>query len=67
MVLLNAALVGCILSLAALLALSINGAPALVPHVAFLLCLAAGLLFLINWCAAVPVAVACISELAGLH
>ncbi len=46
---LNAALFGCILSLVALLALSINGAPSLVPHVAFLLFLAVGLLFLINW------------------
>ncbi|BDA42168.1 hypothetical protein COCOBI_03-0530 [Coccomyxa sp. Obi] len=47
--LLNLALIGCILSLGALLALSINGAPALVPHVAFLLFLAIGLFFLINW------------------
>lgn len=46
---LNAALLGCILSLLALLALSISGAPALVPHVAFLLFLAVGLFFLINW------------------
>ena len=46
---LNAALFGCILSLIALLTLSINGAPSLVPHVAFLLFLAVGLLFLINW------------------
>ncbi len=48
--LLNLALIGCILSLGSLLALSINGAPALVPHVAFLLFLAIGLFFLINWC-----------------
>lgn len=47
--LLNLALIGCILSLGSLLALSINGAPALVPHVAFLLFLAIGLFFLINW------------------
>ncbi|CAL8468145.1 g7684 [Coccomyxa elongata] len=47
--LLNVALIGCIFSLGALLALSINGAPALVPHVAFLLFLAIGLFFLINW------------------
>ena len=46
---LNAALLGCILSLLALLILSVGGAPALVPHVAFLLFLAVGLLFLINW------------------
>ncbi|CAK0761839.1 hypothetical protein CVIRNUC_002899 [Coccomyxa viridis] len=46
---LNAALIGCILSLAALLVLSINGVPSLVPHVGFLLFLAIGLLFLINW------------------
>ena len=47
--LLNAALVGCIASLGALLALALQGAPALVPHVAFLLVLAGGLLVLINW------------------
>jgi hypothetical protein len=47
--LLNLALIGCILSLGSLLALSINGAPALVPHVAFLLFLAIVLFFLINW------------------
>ncbi len=46
---LNVALIGCIFSLGALLALSISGAPALVPHVAFLLFLAIGLFFLINW------------------
>lgn len=46
---LNAALLGCILSLLVLLTLSVSGAPALVPHVAFLLFLAVGLLFLINW------------------
>ncbi|KAK9826485.1 hypothetical protein WJX81_004036 [Elliptochloris bilobata] len=47
--LLNAALVGCIASLGTLLVLALQGAPALVPHVAFLLALAAGLLLLINW------------------
>ena len=46
---LNAALLGCILSLLALLVLCISGAPALVPHIGFLLFLAVGLLFLINW------------------
>ena len=46
---LNAALLGCILSLLVLLILSVGGAPALVPHVAFLLFLAVGLLCLINW------------------
>ncbi len=49
MLLLNTALVGCIVSLCVLLALALNGAPALVPHVAFLLALAVGLLVLINW------------------
>ena len=49
--LINAALIGCIISLGVLLVLSIQGAAALVPHVAFLLFLAVGLLFLINWCA----------------
>lgn len=47
--LLNTALVGCIVSLCVLLALALSGAPALVPHVAFLLALAVGLLVLINW------------------
>ena len=47
--LLNVALVGCIAALGVLLALALQGAPALVPHVAFLLVLAAGLLVLINW------------------
>ena len=51
MLLINAALIGCIISLGVLLVLSIQGAAALVPHVAFLLFLAVGLLFLINWCA----------------
>lgn len=47
--LLNVALVGCIAALGVLLALALQGAPALVPHVAFLLVLAASLLVLINW------------------
>jgi hypothetical protein len=48
--LLNVALLGCILSLVALLALCMNGAPALVPHIAFLLIIAIVLFGLINWC-----------------
>lgn len=48
-VLLNTALVGCILVLAVLLVLSIQRAPHLVVHVCFLLVLAVGLLMLVNW------------------
>ena len=50
-VVLNAALVCCILVLVALLLLSIQGAPYLVIHVCFLLAIAVGLLILINWSA----------------
>ena len=52
MVVLNAALLACILSLACLLALGLHGIPWLVPHAAFLLALAVALLILINWCGA---------------
>lgn len=68
MLLLNASLVGCILSLGVLLVLSIQGAAALVPHVAFLLFLAVGLLFLINWCALCYNALCCMhARICSVH
>ena len=63
--LLNVALVGCIAALGVLLALALQGTPALVPHVAFLLVLAAGLLVLINWHA--PLLTASPARPAQLH
>ncbi len=49
--LLNAALLGCIGCLVFLLAGAVTSGSWLVPHAAFLLLLAVGLLISINWCA----------------